>query len=130
MVAIDTDVLIRLLVDDPGAANQVRIARKTVQAAEQVYIPQIVQVECVWVLQRVYGFDKANIVARLTELARNLYYVLQHPDDFLRALNIFKDSPADFADCLILVESQTTGCDLLTFDKKLAKQVGVQLLST
>jgi predicted nucleic-acid-binding protein len=57
MVAIDTNVLIRLLVDDPGAANQVRIARKTVQAAEQVYIPQIVQVECVWVLQRVYGFE-------------------------------------------------------------------------
>lgn len=93
MVAVDTNVLIRLLVDDPDAANQVRIARKTVQAAEQVYIPQIVQVECVWVLQRVYGFDKANIVARLTELARNLYYVLQHPDNFLRALNIFKDPP-------------------------------------
>jgi predicted nucleic-acid-binding protein len=129
MVAVDTNILIRLLVDDPGAVDQVKIARETVRAADQVYVPQIVQVECIWVLQRVYEFDKANIIARLTELACNLCYVLQYPDNFLMALNIFKNSAADFADCLILVESRARGCELLTFHRKLAKQAGVQLLS-
>lgn len=129
MVAVDTNVLIRLLVDDPGAVEQIEQARKSIQTAEQVYIPQIVQVECVWVLQSGYKFSKQNIVDRLGELAGNIRFVLQNSPSFLRALALFQGANADFSDCLILVESQAAECHLITFDKRLATQGGVRLLS-
>ncbi len=130
MVAVDTNVLIRLLVDDPGAAQQVELARKTVREVEQVYLTQIVQVESVWVLQSVYKIDKHDIATKLTELAGNLRYELQGRNSFLKALAIFRNCSADFADCLILAESQMAECKLLTFDKQLGRLDGAQLLST
>jgi len=47
----------------------------------------------------------------------------------MSALEKFRDSNVDFADCLILVESQAEKLELLTFDKKLGKINGCQLLT-
>lgn len=61
MIAVDTNVLVRILVDDPGAAPQMQSARALLEKSEALYVPQIVQVETVWVLESAYGFDKTAI---------------------------------------------------------------------
>ncbi len=62
MISIDTNVLIRILVEDSGQKEQTRIARELANSAKQVYIPQIVQVEMLWVLETAYKFDKQSVL--------------------------------------------------------------------
>ena len=54
MIAIDTNVLVRVIVEDTGQSEQTNIARELVKIAQKGYITQIVQVECSWVLAKVY----------------------------------------------------------------------------
>lgn len=128
MIAIDTNVLVRVIVEDSGQPEQTRIARELVKNAQQVYITQVVQIEFTWVLAKVYKVDKIRLIGILEHLLNNPGYVLQSQPAFEMALEWFKHSTADFADCLILTESSDAKLILYTFDKKLAKHYNVTLL--
>ncbi|MDQ6986887.1 MAG: type II toxin-antitoxin system VapC family toxin [Mariprofundaceae bacterium] len=127
MIAADTNLLVRILVDDPGQPEQVAIARKLASDAKQVFVPQIVAVELVWVLQAAYRLDKSTIVQLLEHLLHNSAFALQTEDCFLEALGLFKTHNCGFSDCLIAAESQLANCTLMTFDKKLSRLPGVRL---
>jgi len=127
VIAADTNLMVRILVDDPGQPEQVAIARKIASKAKRVFVPQIVAVEMVWVLQTAYKLNKAVIVNLLEHLLHNSAFVLQAEDRFLEALTLFKKNSCGFADCLIAVESQAANAALITFDKKLARLSGVTL---
>ncbi len=129
MIAIDTNVLVRVLTDDEQSPRQTQQARQLVQQAGIVFIPQIVQVELVWVLERAYQLDKPQILFALQLLLDSPIYQLQHPTQFALALERFRQSNAGFADSLIAAESMGKNAQLWTFDRKLSKQQGVQLLS-
>ena len=45
MISLDTNVLVRVLVDDPQMPQQTEQARLRVSQLRQVYVTQIVQVE-------------------------------------------------------------------------------------
>jgi predicted nucleic-acid-binding protein len=128
MIAVDTNVLVRLLVNDPREQAQIDIAKALLHEAKQVYVPQIVQVELVWVLETAYSFEKAEIIYSLHHLAEQPLFDLQHQELFLAALDTFQNCNADFSDCLILAESQHKHCELASFDKKLGKLQGVRRL--
>ena len=127
MIAADTNLLVRILVDDPGQPDQVRIARKIASESKQLFIPQIVQVELVWVLQAACKLEKAVIIDVLEHLLHNTAFMLQAEDRFMEALELFKTASCGFSDCLISAESRAASCTLVTFDKKLSRQPGVQL---
>jgi predicted nucleic-acid-binding protein len=126
MIAVDTNVLVRVLVDDPGERRQVRAARRRVRAASRVFIPQVVQAETVWVLQSAYRLDKETIISVLDRLANNRAYILQNDASFRAALAGFRDGSADFSDYLIRAESEAAGYLLVTFDKRLRESPGVE----
>jgi len=128
VIAADTNVLVRILVDDPGQPMQVRTARKLASEEQQLFIPQIVTVELVWVLQASYGLDKTAIISVLEHLLHNSAFELQGEDRFLEALGVFKENNSDFSDCLITAESRAANCTLATFDKKLSRLSGVRLV--
>ena len=62
MIAVDTNVLVRVLVDDPGQKAQVAAARSQAKRAGQVWVAQIVQAETVWVLESAYDLDRTTIL--------------------------------------------------------------------
>lgn len=128
MIAIDTNVLIRVIVEDTGQIEQTKIARELVKNAQKVYVTQIVQVECTWVLAKVYKIDKPSLLTVLNHLLVNPDYILQRSETFITALDLFRQSQADFADCLILAESQHAETILYTFDKRLGKHSDTKLL--
>lgn len=130
MIAIDTHILVRLLVDDPGQPGQVRAARTLAQQAGAVHVPTIVLVECVWVLDSAYHFNKSALLTALSHICGNDAFVLQDLESTIKALEYYREGTADFADYVILVQSQRQGLDLHTFDKRLARQPGVRLLET
>ena len=128
MIAVDTNVLVRLLIDDPSAPEQIDLAKSLLKKARQVFVPQIVQVEVVWVLESAYGYDKATVITVLKHLQTSVVYVLQQPSQFDKALVNFENNPADFSDYLIFAVSLENQHPLFTFDKKLARLDGVNLL--
>ncbi|MDP1653805.1 MAG: type II toxin-antitoxin system VapC family toxin [Rhodocyclaceae bacterium] len=129
MLAVDTNVLVRVLVDDAAAPEQCRNARLAVSEAGEVYVAQVVQIETVWVLASAYGLGKAAIQETLGVIASHPAFSLQRPDVFQVALQLFRSGHADFADCVILAESASAGHELATFDRKLGKLPGTRLVS-
>jgi predicted nucleic-acid-binding protein len=128
VIAIDTNVLVRIIVEDIGQPEQTRIAQELVKNAQLVYITQTVQVEFTWVLAKVYKIGKVQLISTLEHLQNNPSFILQRPEIFESALLLFQQSQADFADCLILVESQDNKTILYTFDKRLGKHNDAELL--
>lgn len=124
MIAVDTNVLIRILVDDPGAEVQMKSARDLLAKSAVMYVPQIVQVETVWVLESAYSFDKPAICKVLDHLQQHPQFQLQAAESFESAVTLFRQHSADFSDCLILTESTKQQLKLFTFDKKLTRLKG------
>lgn len=129
MLAVDTNVLVRILIDDPDAPAQCAAARRLATESGTIFVAQIVQVETVWVLTSAYRFGKSAIADALNALACNEAFVLQQRDAFVAALHEFVAGSADFADCLILAEARAGNAELATFDKKLGRLAGVKLVS-
>lgn len=124
MIAVDTNVLIRILVDDPDAVLQMQSARALLAKSEVLFVPQIVQVETVWVLESAYCFDKPAICKILEHLLNHPKFQLQSAESFKSAVTLFHQHSADFSDCLILTESACQHLKLYTFDKKLGRLKG------
>ena len=124
MIAVDTIVLVRILVDDAGAGLQMQSARNLLAQSGVLFVPQIVQVESVWVLESAYGFDKTSIVGILDHLLHHPQFQLQSAESFESAVTLFRKHSADFSDCLILSESKAQNLQLFTFDKKLGRLKG------
>ncbi|PWR00602.1 type II toxin-antitoxin system VapC family toxin [Leucothrix pacifica] len=125
MIAVDTNVLVRILVQDTEQQKQTELAQELVKKSGAVFVPQMVQVELVWVLEAAYKFEKTDVVGALQYLLTSSFYRLQREESFKLALERFQTGNAGFADSLIAVESQFENVELWTFDRKLSKQSGV-----
>ena len=130
MIAVDTNVLVRALVDDPEQLAQVKSSRALIKKAEEVFISQIVQVETVWVLETVYNLKRDDILMVIDTLALNSAYIIEHEHHFIEAIAMFRNNKADFADYLILAAAQNQKITLATFDKRLSRSSGVKLITT
>ena len=129
MIAVDTNVLVRILADDPGQRAQVDAARALAAEAQQVFVPLIVQVETIWVLESGYRMSKETVVQALEHLEVNQAFVLEDEDLSQQALRLFRSSNADYSDCVILSTCRARDLELYTFDKRLGKLVGANGLA-
>ena len=131
MIAVDTNVLVRLLVNDDAA--QAARARDLIdaQAGEDgsIWVSDTVLVELVWVLSRAYDRSRAAVAAALRALASHATMTLESPLAVRAAIAAFEAGAADFADCLLAEKAQSAGCgQLFTFDKGMRGLAGVKLL--
>ena len=131
MKAVDTNVLVRYLVqDDP---RQGRRAADFIEAAgsaeEQILIGNIVLCELVWVLESAYGYKKAEIADAVEKILQAAAFRFESKDIVRAALGEYRASTADFADCLIGRIHRSLGCETtVTFDTALRKLQTFQLL--
>ncbi len=126
MIAVDTNVLVRILVDEPSQPAQVIAARALASEAGEVFVPLVVLVEMVWVLESAYGLPKPDVVQALDHLLANAAFTLEEEQRCNAALRPFRESGADFSDCLILAGCHARELPLYTFDKRLAKLAGAK----
>lgn len=82
MVALDTNVFVRFLVDTPdGGTDQVRRARVVVAAAEgrgkDVLVTHVVLVETVWVLRKVYKVPKREVIEAFRAVLASAGFVVE-----------------------------------------------------
>ena len=132
MQALDTNILVRLFVNDDTA--QARKARalfdEHADAHEALWIADTVLVELAWVLERTYDRPSYEIARALEALASNATVKLESGAALIsRAAALYEAGPADFADCLLAVKAAAAGCERLrSFDRKMRGLPGVQLL--
>jgi predicted nucleic-acid-binding protein len=119
MIAIDTNVVVRFLVDDDH--EQFRRAQRVIANA-LVFISSTVLLECEWVLRSVYEYEPRDFVEALRNFAGLEKVTLEDPELAATALN-WHEQGMDFADALHLAGS--VGCEaFLTFDRRLASASG------
>ena len=117
MRAIDTNVVVRALVDDDR--RQASAVRELI-AAHEVFVPATVLLETEWVMRSGYAFAPAEIAAGLRRLGGLPGVTFEQSGEVAQALD-WLEQGMDFADALHL--ARTTHCDaFVTFDRKFAKR--------
>jgi len=127
MIALDTNVLMRFLVEDDEAQSRraTELIAGAVDRDEQLFISDIVMCEAVWVLASAYRFSRAEIVGVLSQLLRARSAVFSSTDRISRALAAYRTGKGDFADYLIREHAWSVGADTVaTFDGALLKESG------
>jgi predicted nucleic-acid-binding protein len=124
MLAVDTNVLVRLIARDDAA--QVRAAEGSV--AKGAWISHLVLAETAWVLDSVYDLSREQIATAVDMLLNHQELTLQDADVVGAALTHFRRYPkVEFSDCLVLEIAKKAGhIPLATFDRDFAKVTGVQ----
>ena len=118
MIAVDTNVLVRVITnDDPAQASR---AAKLLARPDRVFVPKTVVLELEWVLRGAYGIDRQGIAAAILRL-QDLSNV-EIEDDSVVALALTRyEAGMDFADALHLA-SAGPNLDFATFDATLRKK--------
>ena len=127
MLGIDTHVLVRFLVrgDDAQFEKARKLIAREVAAGRRVFINQLVLMETEWVLRSRYVVPKTQIIEAISGLLNAADVQFEDEPAIEEALFIWKDSTADFADCLIGTKNRRMGCRATaTFDVKAAKLPG------
>lgn len=122
MISLDTNVLVRMFVEDDDEPRQTEAARELVRREAPLLLNPIVLAEFAWTLRSAFRLDRAAIHARLAGIAAAPEFTLMFPDATRRAIELFKAGPADFSDYLIGEMNAETGCTTtVTFDRDAAK---------
>ena len=124
MLALDTNVLVRLLARDD--ARQAAAADAAI--AKGAWVSHLVLAESIWVLDAVYQRTPKQLMAALDLLLAHESLALQDADVVAAALAQFRAKPAlGFSDCLVLEIARKAGHQpLATFDKALGRLAGAQ----
>jgi predicted nucleic-acid-binding protein len=126
MLAVDTNVLVRLLARDD--ADQVDSAEAFIKKG--AWVSHLVLAETLWVLDSVYDLSRAQIATAIEMLLNHRELCLQDADVVTAALGHYRRrSAVEFSDCLVLEIANKAGhLPVATFDRNFAKLDGVQRL--
>lgn len=117
MIALDTNVVVRFLVDDD--AGQAERARKLLET-NPVFVAASVLLETEWVLRSGYGFAAVEIARFLRALLGLENVTVAEPAVLAGAIAAYEGG-LDFADALHLAQSARADA-FATFDAKLIKR--------
>jgi len=124
MKALDTNVLVRFLVKDDE--RQSKIVYRAFKQAETdkstFFVPLLVVLETLWVLDSVYKIARNDIIDSINEIL--LMPILKFEAQATIQHFIFhaRENKIDLSDALIACTAKLSGCkSVLTFDKKASR---------
>lgn len=130
MIALDTNVLVRFLVQDDLA--QAELATSVIdQLTDDVrgFVSREVLIELVWVLERAYRLGRAEIAVSIDGLLTATELEVEGSDEVAPALELYRNDGFGFADLMIAAAAMRAGAsEMVTFDRKAARLPGVRLL--
>jgi predicted nucleic-acid-binding protein len=113
VIAIDTNVLLRYLLDDNQ--TQAKKATKLIKGEEIVLVTDVVLVETIWTLKgKKYQLKKPDLVAVIQALFKEYNIRFEHGQTVWMALNDYRTANpvdgkiADFSDSLIINKAKYT----------------------
>jgi predicted nucleic-acid-binding protein len=121
MLGVDTNILVRFLVRDDEAQFEKarRLIRRELGTGEEVFVSLPVLLETEWVLRSRYQMAKDEILSVISGLLDATEVRFEDEPSVEETLFVWRDSAADFADCLIGAHNRRQGCRATaTFDAK------------
>jgi predicted nucleic-acid-binding protein len=119
MMAIDTNLLLRLILNDD--ARQTAASLRALQSGVPVVLLNTVLQETAWVLESVYDKQRNDIADVLSDIATIPTMILEAPE-IAQAVDWYR-SGMDIADAIHLASAVAHQCGkMLTFDKDFVKQ--------
>ena len=127
MIGLDTNVLVRFLVDDDEiqSARARRLIEKAISDEESLFVSDVVLCETFWVLASAYKVARKEIDAVFSELLQARALAFESRDRLADALAGFSRGRGDFADYIIGARAREAGCSTVaTFDRALFREPG------
>lgn len=131
MIALDTNLLVRLLTnDDPRQSAKVDAwLRDNATPQSPAYVDHVVLCELARVLGTSYDYPRGDVHRAIVALLLQEQIKVEAPAVVRQALALYEAGPADFSDYLIAERARAAGfAPVLTLDKKAAKTATHQLL--
>ena len=131
MLAIDTNVLVRILTNDD--ATQVQRAQaeldRELDAGRNCLAGNIMLCELVWVLERLYGYSRQQSQQAIAQIIAFPGLRFESMVVLSSAYRVWVRDGGDFADHLLGAQMLALGCEaVLTFDKRAAKSATHRLI--
>ena len=118
MKYVDTNIILRVILRDNEELSP--LAREILRTNECYVLPEVIP-EAVYVLNKVYKFNRKDIANALLQL---LPLVVVKDVRLTRlALNYFAELNFDYVDCILLARNKLYGHQVATLDKKLEKAI-------
>ena len=129
-LALDTNVLVRYLAQDDKrqSALATQWIEQRLSAARPAFVSLVTLMETVWVMQSRYGADARTIADIVADLLNTAVFEVQDAPAVRAAFALFVQGDVDLHDCLIVSLADQRNATVLTFDRKAAKRLGMQLL--
>ncbi|HEY2380795.1 MAG TPA: type II toxin-antitoxin system VapC family toxin [Terriglobia bacterium] len=122
MKALDTNILARYLRDDDvvQAKRAAHFIQRAVRLGEPLYLNHVVLCELAWILTSVYDHSKEEIISMMENILLTGQFEFEDKQSIEFALEDYRRTRADLADCLIGRRNSQLGCKAtLTFDRRL-----------
>jgi predicted nucleic-acid-binding protein len=130
MIGIDTNVLIRYIVQDDPLQSKLAVTfmEKNCTKSNPGFVNLIVCCEIVWVLHRAYNYNKDTIIRVMKQILLTSELYVEDAETVRKSLHDFENGNADFSDYII--SHINSECEYtVTFDKNAAKIPLCKLLS-
>jgi predicted nucleic-acid-binding protein len=131
MIGLDTNVLVRYIMqDDLKQSPKATALIESLDGDAPGFVTLVSIVELYWVLTSCYELTNDQVKQALESLLRTKQILVDRADQVLRALRVFGNGKADFADCLIERTAASAGCtQTMTFDAGAVKHAGMTLVA-
>ena len=114
MKYLDANVLNRFILND--IPEQAQKAQEIIESGEAFVLPEVFA-EVVYVLTRLYHFDRGAVADYLNRLLR---FVSTTDETVLaRTFENYKSTKLDFVDCILAAYNSEKQVEICSFDKKL-----------
>jgi len=113
MTGLDSKVLVRYLTqDDPVQSKKAnQVVEEALRAGQSLYLNHVVLCEVNWVLARAYTYERAELADVIEKILGAAQFEFEDKNALWQALAGFRQSSADFADCLIGTKNAAIGCE-------------------
>ncbi|MEO8280827.1 MAG: type II toxin-antitoxin system VapC family toxin [Ideonella sp.] len=131
MIGIDTNILLRLWLNDDPAQNK-RIDALLAEhggTPGSLLVTDVVLVEAVWTLRSAFDQDKDAQLIAVRSLLEETAFAFEDREAVAGAITLFEAGSYGFSDCLVVAKHARHSCDLTaTFDRGMRKLPGVKVL--
>ena len=131
MIGIDTNILLRLwLNDDPAQNKRIDVLLAAHGGTPgSLLVTDVVLAEAVWTLKSAFEQDKGAQLIAVRSLLEETAFAFEDREGVATALALFEAGSCGFADCLVVAKHARQGCDFTaTFDRGMRKLPGVKVL--
>jgi predicted nucleic-acid-binding protein len=107
MIGIDTNILLRLWLNDDPAQNDLidSLLAEHGSTPASLLVTDVVLAESIWTLRSAFAQDKAAQLIAVRSLLNEIAFAFEDRDAVERAVSLFEQGTCGFSDCLVVAKT-------------------------